>query len=407
MSEIEFAKKINDVGGRVFIVGGWVRDFLRGKEPHDKDFVISGLSDAEFEALFPEAVRVGKSFPVYLLMIDGEMSEIALARTEQKTGHGYTGFAVHSDKQITIEDDLYRRDSTINAIAMELPMGNIIDPYGGIEDIKSQTIRAVSEHFLEDPVRSLRAARQAATFAYMISDETVEYMKKTRDELLTEPAERIFGEMQKALTADKPSVFFRQLKRAELLEAVFPEIAALCGKTQPVEFHPEGDAFDHSLDILDKVAAEVSDDAVRFAALVHDLGKGTTPKEMEPHHYGHEQRGLVELDKWNQRMTLPKKWLQIAEFVIKEHMRAPRLEKLGKIVDLLTEINRMPVNASDILEIFFADHKGLPDYLIEYTDNLKLILSVNGKNAPELLSGPKVGEWIKAEQIRLLQRKYR
>ncbi len=406
MDESEFANIIRKAGGRAFIVGGWVRDQLRGIMPHDKDFVVSGVETENFEVLFPTAMKVGRSFPVYLLTLSGKKSEVALARTERKCGHGYTGFEVKANKDVTIEEDLFRRDTTMNAIAMELPEKVIIDPYGGMTAIQEKKIQAVSKHFLEDPVRSLRAARQAATFGFSITSETRELMQQTRAELELEPTERVIGELQMALTAEKPSVFFRELKQAQLLSTVFPAIAALAGKTQPKEFHPEGDAFEHSLDILDRVAMTVQDVAVRFAALVHDLGKGTTPKEMEPHHYGHEERGIIELDKWNERMLLPKIWRQTAEFVIKEHMRAPRLEKWGKIVDLLLGLNRLPVRATDVLAIFAADHHGLPDYLLEYTENLNLILEVRGKDAPESLDGPAVGEWIRSEQIRRLKRKY-
>lgn len=406
MQENDFVKCINENGGRAYIVGGWVRDYLRGEKPHDKDYVVSGLNAEEFENLFSGVQRVGKSFPVYLLEIDGLKSEVALARLERKNGSGYTGFTVKTDKYVKIEDDLYRRDTTINAIAMELPEGKIIDPYDGVRDIKIKTIRAVSGHFLEDPVRALRAARQAAVFGFDITDDTIALMKQTEKELREEPAERIVGELEKALTADKPSVFFRELERSKLLQGIFPEIAALIGKTQPVEFHPEGDAFEHSMDILDKVSLSSKALNIRFAALVHDLGKGTTPKEMEPHHYGHEKRGLVELDKWNRRMNLPKRWRQTGEFVISEHMRAPRLLKSGKIVDFINSLSRLAEDASGILSIIAADHGGLPWYLTGYEECRRLFLTISGKDAPAELSGREVGCWVRNEQIKLLKAKY-
>lgn len=406
MNENDFVYKIKAIGGRVFIVGGWVRDYLRGERPNDKDYVVSGLCTEEFEKMFPFAVKVGKSFPVYLLKIDDVKSEVALARMERKIGSGYTGFAVQSDKYVTIEDDLYRRDTTINAIAMELPEGIVIDPYGGCDDIRKKIIRAVSEHFLEDPVRALRAARQASMFGFDVTDDTIALMKQTEAELLREPAERIVNELGKALTAATPSLFFRVLERAKLLQGLFPEIAALIGKSQPVEFHPEGDAYEHSMDILDKVARSNKAVNIRFAALVHDLGKGTTPKSMEPHHYGHEQRGIIELDKWNRRTNLPKEWRKTAEFVIREHMRAPRLIKKGKIVDLINSLEKFGEHAAGILSIIEQDHGWLPAYLADYEDNRWLLATVSGKKAPSELNGKEIGVWLRNEQIKLLKEKY-
>ena len=404
MDERIFTGKIKEYGGRVFIVGGWVRDKLRGAEPHDKDYVVTGIETDLFEKLFGDAKRVGKSFPVYRLELDGRNAEIAMARRERKTAPGYKGFAVFSDSSITIEEDLLRRDTTMNAMAIELPGGELIDPYNGRGDIAGGKIRAVSKHFLEDPVRALRAARQAAVFGFEVTDDTIELMRSLSQEIAAEPGERIQGEMEKALNAKKPSVFFRVLERAGLLSCIFPEIFALRGKTQPKEFHPEGDAFEHSMQVLDKVAEKTPDVVARFAALVHDLGKGTTPKEMEPHHYGHENRGLKELAKWDARVKIPNKWLQTAEFVIREHMRAPRLKKDGKIVDLIMGINKLPSPADGVLSVFFADHHGLPWYLSSYEAILEKLLAVSGKNAPPGISGPAVGAWVHGERTKELKK---
>lgn len=403
MEEKLFVEKIRGRGGRVFIVGGWVRDMVREAEPKDCDYAVTGLSDEKLSALFPRAERVGNSFPVFLIEIDGEKREVAMARRERKISAGYKGFEITADEYTTIEEDLYRRDTTMNAMALELPDKNLIDPYNGRADIAAKKIRAVSHHFSEDPVRALRAARQAASFGFDVDDETIALMSNLKDELKEEPGERILGELKRALATDKPSVFFRVLQKAELLEVTFPEIFALIGKTQPEFYHPEGDAFEHTMNVLDEVAAKCDDAVVRFAALVHDLGKGTTPQEMLPHHYDHETRGVDELFKWTQRCTLPTKWLKCAEFVISEHMRAARLTKPGKIVDLLLGINRLGEKGSDVIKIFETDNKSLPDYLARYDELVAELLTVRGNAVPDNLRGVEIGEWIRSERIRKLR----
>lgn len=403
MEEKLFVEKIRGGGGRVFIVGGWVRDMVREAEPKDCDYAVTGLSDEKLSALFPRAERVGNSFPVFLIEIDGEKREVAMARRERKISAGYKGFEITADEYTTIEEDLYRRDTTMNAMALELPDKNLIDPYNGRADIAAKKIRAVSHHFSEDPVRALRAARQAASFGFDVDDETIALMRNLKEELKEEPSERILGELKRALATDKPSVFFRVLQKAELLEVTFPEIFALIGKTQPEFYHPEGDAFEHTMNVLDEVAAKCDDAVVRFAALVHDLGKGTTPQEMLPHHYDHETRGVDELFKWTQRCTLPTKWLKCAEFVISEHMRAARLTKPGKIVDLLLGINRLGEKGSDVIKIFETDNKSLPDYLARYDELVAELLTVRGNAVPDNLRGVEIGEWIRSERIRKLR----
>ncbi len=407
MEELEFVRRVYSAGGSAAIVGGWVRDSLRGAEAKDKDYVVVGLDESDFLSSFPEARKVGRAFPVFLLRIDGKSSEIALARTERKTGTGYRGFSTRSDGHVTLEEDLSRRDTTINAMALALfPDGRspvLTDPFGGEEDVRLKRIRAISDCFLEDPVRALRAARQAAAFGYTIEPHTVELMSACREELLREPGERIMGELSRALSAPRPSVFFRALLAANLLDAVFPEMFALIGKTQPTDFHPEGDAFEHTMAMTDAVSQRTNDVAARFAALVHDLGKGTTPEKMLPHHYGHEERGLNELAAWDARMTLPKLWRRVAEFVIAEHMRAPRLQKPRKIATLLVSLSRLPIPAKEVLYIFDADHKGLPLYLVHYDELVEKLLAIGGDDAPKTLRGKEVGEWIEAQRARCVQ----
>ena len=402
MREEEFVKAVEGAGGTVYLVGGWVRDHLRGAEPQDKDFVITGLEREAFAELFPAASLIGHAFPVYLVEIDGVRSEVSFARRERKSGHGYRGFAVDFGAEVTIEDDLFRRDTRINSMAYRLPAMELIDPYSGRSDLAHCVIRATSHHFSEDPVRALRAARQAAELGFVIEDGTRTLMADCATELEEEPTERIVHELSRALAAPQPSLFFEALAHASLLESVFPEIFALKGKTQPPQYHPEGDAYCHTMQIVDVVARKTQTIEARFAALVHDIGKGKTPEEMLPHHYGHEQRGLLVLDAWNKRMTLPKSWLMAAHFVIKEHMRAPLLKKTGKIADLLLAVEKSGLSFADFRRIICADHGTLPYHLVHGEELLRKMLQVRGTEAPPELRGADVGKWLREERVRRL-----
>ena len=402
MREEEFVKAVEGAGGTVYLVGGWVRDHLRGATPRDKDFVITGLEREAFAELFPVASLIGHAFPVYLVEIDGVRSEVSFARRERKSGHGYRGFAVDFGAEVTIEDDLFRRDTRINSMAYRLPAMELIDPYGGRSDLAHCVIRATSHHFSEDPVRALRAARQAAELGFVIDEGTQVLMADCAAELEEEPKERIVHELSRALAAPQPSLFFEALAHASLLESVFPEIFALKGKTQPPQYHPEGDAYCHTMQIVDAVARKTQTIEARFAALVHDIGKGKTPEEMLPHHYGHEQRGRLVLDAWNKRMTLPKSWLMAARFVIKEHMRAPLLKKTGKIADLLLAIEKSGLSLADFRRIICADHGTLPYYLVHGEELLRKMLQVRGTEAPPELRGADVGKWLREERVRRL-----
>ena len=284
MLEKEFVRKINSIHGAAYVVGGWVRDYIRGVIPKDKDYVIAGVGEEDFTELFPQALKVGKSFPVYLLEINGESCEIAFARQERKTGVGYKGFAVLFDKSISIMDDLYRRDTTMNSIALDLQTLELIDPFQGKQHIAEQRILPTSHHFKDDPIRALRVARQAAQFNFSIDESAIALMKECREELMREPKERLFNELDKALQANKPSLFFLALREANLLDITYPQIHALIGQSQPAQYHPEGDAFNHTMDIVDRVSERNLRVEVRFAALAHDLGKGLTPQEELPTH---------------------------------------------------------------------------------------------------------------------------
>ena len=250
MTEQTFAEKVMSSGGKSFIVGGAVRDLIMGKTPHDKDYVITGVSEECFIKVFPEAKKVGNTFPVYLLYIDDISCEVAFARTERKSGHGYHGFVVSFDPSVTIEEDLYRRDSTMNAMAIDLVTKELVDPFGGKEDIASKVIKAVSHHFLDDPVRSLRAARQAAEHGFIISNATIEMMKQSKEELKTVTHDRFFKELEKALKSKHPEMFFKYLKETDLIEVCFPILTSI----------------DESIHILEKIHTD--NIIVKFAAMM-------------------------------------------------------------------------------------------------------------------------------------------
>ncbi|MBR2773889.1 MAG: HD domain-containing protein [Selenomonadaceae bacterium] len=404
MTELDFAKRVHGLGGKAYLVGGAVRDKFRGVKAHDKDYCVTGVHEKTFAEAFPNAEKFGKSFPVYSVDIDAAYCEVAFARTERKVGTGYRGFEVVFSPDVTIEQDLFRRDTTINAMAIDLLSGELIDPFGGREDVLNKKIRAVSEHFTDDPVRALRAARQAAQFGFEICAGTIEAMRRCGKELANEPAERIFDELETALKTDKPSIFFRSLERADLLEITFPEVARLRGKIQPTFYHPEGDAYEHTLKIVDDVAKVNPKPVVRFAALMHDIGKGTTPLEMLPHHYRHERRGLDVLNQMNQRMTLPNDWKKFAALVIREHMRAPRLTKAGKIVDLLLSIKFC---IKDFCDIIRFDNHGLPAYLERAQEIIDELLTIRGNDAPSDLEGAQIGKWIHAARVRRFVKVFR
>lgn len=313
----EIAKKIEKAGGKLYIVGGAIRDEILEIQNKDEDYCITGISQQEFLHIFPDARYQGKFFGVFVL----EGKEFALARTEEKNGVGHKEFTIKTNKNITIEEDLKRRDITINAIAKNVLTQEIVDPYNGIDDIKNKKIRAVSGAFCEDPLRVYRVARFAAELEFDVVEDTVKMMNTLRDELITLPAERIFEELRKALKTNKPSIFFDVLKKAEVLDVHFREIYDLIGAQQPIKYHPEGDAYNHTMIALDNSAKITKDEKIRFACLVHDLGKGRTPKEMYPHHYGHEERGIEPLKELARRLKIPGIWKAYGITAIKEHMK--------------------------------------------------------------------------------------
>ena len=304
---------------QVYLVGGAVRDALLGVPVRERDWVVVGSSREELLALGYR--EVGRDFPVFLHPDSHE--EYALARLERKTGPGYRGFSVEFGPEVTLEEDLARRDLTINAMARSAD-GTLIDPYGGKRDIEARTLRHVSAAFVEDPVRVLRVARFAARFAplgFRVATDTLSLMRSMvlRREVDALVAERVWQETEKALREPAASTFLSVLRDCGALELIYPEIDALFGVPQPAEWHPEIDTGVHTLMVLDQ-AARLSDDAnVRFAALVHDLGKGTTPRSEWPSHRGHEERSVALIEALAARLRIPSDYRELALIVARYH----------------------------------------------------------------------------------------
>ncbi len=356
---IEIANKIKECGGKLYLVGGAVRDELLRKEAQDKDYCVVGLNSEQFKQLFPQANIRGKAFEVF----DLEGSEFAMARTETKIGKGHTEFKIETNPQITIEQDLARRDITINSIAQEVLTGKIIDPFNGINDIKNKIIRATTEAFKEDPLRVYRVARFAAQLNFKVEKATLEQMYELKNELNTLSKERVFEELKKALNTRTPSIFFNVLKEAKVLEIHFKEINALIGVEQPIQYHPEGDVYNHTMCVLD-MAANLTEKyefnrklEIRFSALVHDLGKGTTPKAMYPHHYGHEERGVELVRKFSKRIGLPNAWDRCGKTACIEHMRGGIFYKMkpAKKVEFIERVDKSLLGLDGLQIIVISD----------------------------------------------------
>jgi tRNA nucleotidyltransferase (CCA-adding enzyme) len=299
------------------LVGGAVRDALLGISDSDRDWVVVGGSVEHMLAQGFEPV--GKDFPVFLHPVTKE--EHALARTERKTAPGYHGFVFHADASVTLEEDLRRRDLTINAMA-RAPNGELIDPFGGQQDLRDGVLRHVSEAFAEDPVRILRLARFAARFPqFRVAPETQALMQAmvTAGEVDALVAERVWQELARGLMADQPSRMLQVLRECGALAVLLPELDALFGVPQPPEHHPEVDTGVHVLMVLDQAARLHAPLDVRFACLCHDLGKGTTPTELWPRHLGHESRSLPLLRQLSERWRVPAACKELALVVAAEH----------------------------------------------------------------------------------------
>jgi tRNA nucleotidyltransferase (CCA-adding enzyme) len=302
---------------KTFIVGGAVRDALLGEPVNDRDWVVIGASPQDM--LDAGYLPVGKDFPVFLHPVTHE--EHALARTERKTGPGYRGFEVYAAPDVTLEDDLRRRDLTINAIAQQAD-GTLVDPHHGQRDLQAKVLRHVSEAFAEDPVRILRLARFAARWPeFTVAPETTALMKRMVEagEVDALVAERVWQELSRGLMERAPARMFEVLRGIGALARLVPEVDALFGVPQPPKHHPEVDTGVHVMMVLERCAATAQPLPVRYACLVHDLGKGTTPADILPRHIGHEERGEDLIRAVNERLRVPGDCGELALLTAREH----------------------------------------------------------------------------------------
>ncbi len=347
---------------KIYLVGGAVRDKLLGLPVQDRDYVVVGATPEEMVA--QGFKPVGADFPVFLHPETKE--EYALARTERKSGHGYKGFKVYAAPDVTLEDDLRRRDLTINAMA-EDEQGRLVDPFGGAGDLRNGVLRHVSDAFAEDPVRILRVARFAARYAkwgFHVAHGTNQLMRRMVEsgEVDHLVAERVWAEMERALGEDRPSRFFEVLRGCGALQRLFPEIDALFGVPQPEKHHPEVDTGVHVMLVLDAAAKLSPDTRVRFAALMHDLGKGNTPKEEWPQHIGHEGRGAELVKNFCQRFRVPNEHRDVALIAARFHAHCHRIAELrpATVVDTLEAMDafRRPERADMFVTACEADFRG-------------------------------------------------
>ncbi|MGK0375769.1 MAG: tRNA nucleotidyltransferase (CCA-adding enzyme) [Arenicella sp.] len=375
--------------GQIYLVGGAVRDRLLGVDAPDRDWVVVGSTP---QAMVDQGYQpVGKDFPVFIKKSTGE--EYALARTERKTAKGYQGFQFNASSEITLEQDLERRDLTINAMA-EDQQGNLIDLHGGQKDLASGVIRHVSDAFLEDPVRILRAARFAARFDFSIAPETMSLMKAmvSNGEVDALVPERVWAEMKKALITNSPQIFFQVLKDCGALTRVLPEIDELFGVPQTAKYHPEIDTGIHTLMVVEQ-AAKLSDDPVmRFAALVHDLGKAKTPSEILPSHRGHELGGLSIIKQMCERLRIPKKYQSLALAVAEYHLHMHKMFELRPqtILNMLEKTRSLmdDQRAQQVAQCCIADARGRTGF--EDRDYTQAALFIKFQQAAKSVNGGEI-----------------
>lgn len=397
---------------KTYLVGGAVRDKLLGLPCDDRDYVVVGETPESMLAAGFQTV--GKDFPVFLHPQTGE--EYALARTERKSARGHRGFVVHASPDVTLEDDLVRRDFTINAIAEDSD-GRLIDPYGGVRDLEARVLRHVGPAFAEDPLRVLRAARFMARFAahgFTVAPETTALMREmvAAGELSELTPERVWKELVGALRASRPSAFLRTLRDCGALAVVLPEVDALYGVPQRAEFHPEVDTGLH-IELVCDMAARIApgDDVVGFAALVHDLGKALTPAEEWPKHVLHEQRGLDPVKALCRRLKVPTAHRDLALGACREHLNIHRLHEMrgASLHDLIARNDgfRQPQRIALLALVCEADKRGRGGMAeSDYPQGAELVrlhtaaMAVRGADvARPGMDGPAVGEALRRARI--------
>lgn len=349
---------------KIYQVGGAVRDELLGLPVKDKDYVVVGATPEQMTALGYRPV--GKDFPVFLHPKTNE--EYALARTERKTAKGYKGFQVYASPNVTLEEDLARRDLTINAIAKS-EQGALTDPFNGQADIRNKILRHVSDAFIEDPVRILRTARFAARFTdFTVADETMQLMQRmVQDgEVDALVPERVWQELARGLMEAKPSRMFAVLRESGALKRILPEVDRLWGVPQPPQHHPEIDTGMHVMMVVDYAASQDYSLPVRFAALTHDLGKGTTPKDVLPRHIGHEERSVNLLKEVSKRLRVPNDCKELAHIVAKFHGKVYRIDEMRPDTKVRflqdTDAIRQPERFKEFLRACECDFHGRTGY---------------------------------------------
>ena len=400
---------------KTYLVGGAVRDALLGLPAGDRDFVVVGVSVQQM--LDAGYRQVGRDFPVFLHPETGE--EHALARTERKSGRGYTGFVVHADPSVTLEDDLRRRDFTINAIA-RAGDGTLVDPFGGARDIEARVLRHVGDAFVEDPLRVLRAARFMARFAplgFTVAPETLALMRQmvASGELAELVPERVWQELAKALRAAAPGAFLRTLREADALRAVLPEVDALYGVPQRAEYHPEIDTGLHCELVCDMAARLApGDDLVGYAALCHDLGKALTPADVLPKHLMHEQRGVAPAIAMSQRLKVPNEHRELAVACCREHLNVHRIAELraATVHELIARCDgfRKPARIDQLATVCEADARGRAgrgEANYPQADTLRRLhaaaMGVRGADiAAQGVIGPAFGEALRKARIAVI-----
>jgi tRNA nucleotidyltransferase (CCA-adding enzyme) len=398
---------------QIYMVGGAVRDRLLGRPVHDHDWVVVGATPEHMAA--QGYLPVGRDFPVFLHPETRE--EYALARTERKSGRGYRGFVVQASPDVTLEEDLARRDLTINAIAASADWtgaGAVFDPYHGTRDLQARVLRHVTDAFREDPVRILRVARFAARFTdFTVAPETLALMRAMVDagEADHLVPERVWQELARGLMEDKPSRMFEVLRACGALAVLLPEVERLWGVPQRAEYHPEVDTGVHLMMVLDMSARLAAPLAVRFACLTHDLGKGTTPADVLPRHIGHEQRSSRLLKGVAERLRVPVDCRETADVVAREHGNIHRSGDLGAaaLLRLLERCDalRKPARFADVLLACECDARGRLGFEEapypprgRLTAALQAALAlptaaVAARAAAAGVQGPQVGEWIR------------
>lgn len=398
---------------QVYLVGGAVRDHLLGHPYHEKDYVVVGATPAQMLDLGYQPV--GKDFPVFLHPQTKE--EYALARTERKSGAGYHGFEFHNDVSVTLEQDLIRRDLTINAMAMD-DAGQVYDPYGGQQDLENRILRHVSDAFVEDPLRVLRIARFAARYTsagFVIADETLALMQRLTEsgELNALTPERVWKETSRALSERHADVYFEVLRQCGALKVLFPEIDALYGIPQRPEYHPEIDCGIHTMMSLQQACRQNYSLDVRFAVLVHDLGKALTPVEELPRHIMHEERGIKPVNELCDRLKVPTYTKQLALAVCKEHLKCHQAFNLkpGTLWRLLQRLDvlRRPERVEAFVQACECDSRGrlgLEDRAYpqaQYVlDAMQIVRAIKAQDLPADIQGADIGEMLIERRIQAL-----